>query len=457
MSTRTHVDEKGELVRASPTSITTFDLKGDRFACQRKWYFQSVLGVESVKGPEAALGDAVHLTFENALDDRESVELTTGLLSGAKALVDRVKAEGVLEVELREKIRIADVDINMRIDVVTPEGVLDWKTIKDLTRKKTPGELRANHQLLLNLLAIDDGRPEFKVEHGYVETKDLITAGKVRTDRTQAWVDRSTLDRYRERVTGVLAEMKAAARKKLEELPRADDFVCKYCSFSGNCPKENDAMTDLLARFEPEVSKRDVEVTQEVPAYLPPDAPKSDPAQAAIPVPGYAVTPAVIDATKPGPKFEVETPKVEVKPRKARRQLVKEEPKEEVKEVPKQEAMSVPAVITSIANVESREQALKDWVEARKLSVLESREALAETEASTAKVTVKSIHFSLGATVPTAQWASQRFEIGMTADVEGSVDDAYELLRAQVKSKLLAELESFALTLEGKKLNPNGK
>ena len=59
---------------------------------------------------------------------------------------------------------------------------------------------------------------------------------------------------------------------------------------------------------------------------------------------------------------------------------------------------------------------------------------------------MKSIHFSLGATVPTAQWASQRFEIGMTADVEGSVDDAYELLRAQVKSKLLAELESFALT-----------
>lgn len=455
MSTRTHVDKNGELVRASPTSITTFDLKGDRFACQRKWYFQSVLGVERVKGPEAALGDAVHLTFENALDDRESVELTTGLLSGAKALVDRVKSEGVLEVELREKIRIADVDINMRIDVVTPEGVLDWKTIKDLTHKKTPGELRANHQLLLNLLAIDDGRPEFKVEHGYVETKDLVTAGKVRTDRTQAWVDRSTLDRYRERVTGVLAEMKAAARKKLEELPRADDFVCKYCSFSGNCPKENDAMTDLLARFEPEVSKRDVEVTQEVPAYLPPDAPKSDPAQAAVPVPGYAVSPATIDATKPGPKFEVkvETPKVEVKPRKARRQLVKEEAKEEVKEEVK-DAATVPAMINSIANVESRDQALKDWVEARKL---ETQEAPAEIELVRPKVTVKSIHFSLGATVPTAQWASQRFEIGMTADVEGSVDDAYELLRAQVKSKLLAELESFALTLEGKKLNPNGK
>ena len=161
MSTRTHVDEKGELVRASPAQHHDVRLEGDRFACQRNWYFQSISSVESVKGPEAAQAMRCP-TFENALDDRgRSVD--DRLLSGAKAWSTESKPKACSKSSFAGKIRIADVDINMRIDVVTPEGVLDWKTIKRLDAQRRPGELRADRNSCSTCLPSTTGF-EFKVE-----------------------------------------------------------------------------------------------------------------------------------------------------------------------------------------------------------------------------------------------------------------------------------------------------
>ena len=74
------------------------------------------------------------------------------------------------------------------------------------------------------------------------------------------------------------------------------------------------------------------------------------------------MTPAVIDATKPGPKFEVGDPESGSEAAQGSSSTCEGRAERGSEGSAEAEAMSVPAVITSIANVESREQALKDWL-----------------------------------------------------------------------------------------------
>jgi hypothetical protein len=412
----------GKLVATSPSAIEAWD-ETTSFGCQRRWFFESVQGIRTESTQSQALGTALHARIESYLEpeklfldpDRGAKTDADRLFLAVKPLVDEIKAEGIVSIENAMKLDVAGVTVNGRIDVVTKTGILDWKTTSDFRRyAKTPGQLQKSTQMLLYAKWLDEQKElskmpmkqlsAYTLEHVYVQTK-----GKPITERVRAKINKEMLDVGMDRIISLVEEMKVAAGEPDVTKLKPDLTKCNRCPHLSYCPKENKTMASLLNRFKnadstpaSDTAPEAKPTAPEVFSVLPPDAPASSPELAAKPVPGFEA-PAVQEKRPRG------------RPPGAKNKAV-------FSEVPP---------------------------------------ALSETPAVTTspKVTVEynQVTIAWGCTVPTEQFANQRLDVTLSAKFTGDVDEAIADVSKRVRKALVAELESVALSLEGKKLNPGGK
>ena len=420
--------KSGVLVATSPSAIESYD-ESTAFGCARRFHFESVQGIRTESTASQALGTALHSRIEAYIAE-ESHQLNTlsseisRLFLAVKPLVDEIKAEGIVSVENAMKLDVAGVTVNGRIDVVTKTGILDWKTTSDFSRyAKTPGQLQKSTQMLLYAKWLDDSKqlPSYTLEHVYVQTK-----GKPIAERVRAKITKGMLDVGVDRIINLVEEMKVAAGEPDVTKLKPDLTKCNRCPHVAYCPKENKTMASLLNRFKnvdaTPVSDTMPDVKPTAPenfSVLPPDAPKSDPALAAKPVPGFEA-PALgkLTAASEMPGSVLVSPE----PKRSRGRPPGAKNKAVFSEVPP---------------------------------------TLSGTQAPTTspKVTVEynQVTIAWGCTVPTEQFANQRLDVTLSAKFTGDVDEAIADVSKRVRKALVAQLESVALSLEGKKLNPGGK
>ncbi len=444
-----HVIE-GKLVASSPSSIDAFD---DRtpFGCERRWWFSYVKGMREEETPQQSLGTALHARIENYIDAvRPAPEPgdEVRLFQAVKPVVAQIIEEGIVAVEQWMNLKLAGIQLRGRIDVETVNGILDWKTSSDITRyAKTPGELRKATPMILYAKWLHERRKaegtalqEYTLEHVYVQTKK-----KPLVERVQAKITPAMLDAATEEIIVTLERMKVAAEETDVSKLKPDRTKCSRCPFRNQCPQESSNLMSLLNRFKP--AEAVVATTAETQvSVLPPDAPKSDPAKAALPVAGF------VTITTP------EAPVQVIASAEAAAAL----PVTAAEEVTLAEEVAEELVVAQERR-RPRAKKAKETLEALDLDpdklLSEAQKQLSKNMPTAQKGTIeyKTVTVAHGATVPTVQFGGQRIDLSVTANFTGDVDVATEEVSRKVRELLLKELEKVALTLSGPKLNPGGK
>lgn len=232
----------------SPSQMDTFT------DCNRKWYFQSVVGIKPPSSASAQLGTAVHAALEAfVLDGKTPDERTkSGAIAAAGIPYARHDPTRPLVVELdmaqhpAHRLTLAGVPIAGRIDLIDPHAdpllIQDWKTTTDFKWAKTEGELRKNTQAIwYSRFAIDlYGRDKARFRH-----VTLLTTGKPEVQETGVTLTRSEIasafDAYTPKVERMIAT--APARDASEVAPTLTACM-KYggCFFRERCRSMGDRL-----------------------------------------------------------------------------------------------------------------------------------------------------------------------------------------------------------------------
>jgi hypothetical protein len=287
-------------LKLSPSQIEAFD-PDTTWGCNRAWWFKYVQKIQGPPDASQQLGTDVHAQIEHYIKTGQNV-LGKIAMSG-KAIIDGIKLlnpviEGDISYPFGEDLMRGRVDVRL----VSPPRIVDWKTTSSIEKyAKTPGDLRKNTQMLIYA---DWHRKQNGVipslMHVYFQTKGNVPAVEVLTHITEEQLDTGIA-----RIKKLVEQIHVVAEQKtVQEITpnlRACD-VGRGCPFRHVCPRYEGVTTvaSLLEKFKtkapdappPQIVKADLKPPIFEPKervkladVLPPDAPKSDPAKAAEPLP----------------------------------------------------------------------------------------------------------------------------------------------------------------------------
>ena len=265
---------EGTLVEVSPSMISTFD--GDSaFGCERRGWFKYVAGLpEQVTGNQA-LGTSLHKLIEQRLKSCKKPEVVdneaAGLYLAGESMIEEIAARNILSVEEQLcAFEIAGVKLKGFIDVVTEDGIVDWKTTSDINKYgKTAEELTTDTQMILYAKSVHPRLSRVSLAHGQFQTRGRAKARLVETSVTQGHIDKQINDviipavnRIKEVATFTTAEQATPTRTK-----------CFSCAFRAHC--STDEANTVKSFFKSFVTASgDSSVNLPAPV-IPPDAPHS--------------------------------------------------------------------------------------------------------------------------------------------------------------------------------------
>lgn len=407
----------GKLLQVSPSSINAFDATTP-FGCERRWFFRYVLDKPEPQTGNLMLGTNLHAMNEEYLANNKlllSTQQCTDLFNQGKHYLDEIRPR-VKAVEQQVKASLAGVPLLGYCDVVLEDGIVDWKTSKDVKRYgKKPFELKRDTQMLVYARELLPGRETWKLVHGQYQTE-----GKTLFSLSETVIRKYELDAHFENVIIPLVErMKKAAGEKEVSALQADREKCFRCPHKLYCPKEEDPIMSFLSKFK---KQNEVVVVEPAPV-LPPDAPASQPALAAKPVEGFTPVPAprkmnIVDVpveapASPPPPAPVATPAdaPAAKRGPGRPPGAKNKPKEEAREVADRQVAA----------------AVRGFV----------------AEVNGAPLTVKTVTLTHGLTLNLGNYNSARVDVAMSAEVAGDLSAAFAQLSDLVREKLSEEMEGY--------------
>lgn len=412
-------------MRLSATAIQAYDTK-EFGGCNRKWYFKYVDGIKEPKTPALELGDAVHKCIEYFLKDGSIPDTSSppGRLFGAMLPeVERVKAESIVAVERPFNLPLVpDISMTGKIDIVRPQGPLDWKTSSNLKNVPTPFKLMRSTQMQIYAWAFEKlgyGRPQF-VSHVYVQTK-----GPALTQRVDAPLSEAVLTEGLSGVINISKEILSASK-----LPNANDLKpdrdkCRagtplQCPYLSICKPDKETVVNaielLKARINPASRPAALQApsAQEVQLIVPADAPIPAPAAAAprVEAPAPAPAPAPLPA-KRGPG-------------RPKRVAVVDIPGGAMVVGPPPVEAPAPATTATTATTAAAATATEP-----KAPLL-------------TKFQPKQVSVSMTGKLNMGHFQSLDVQVGQTADFEGDANEAFVQLMTLVKKQLDAALESVA-------------
>lgn len=255
----------GKLRQVSASQIQKFD-PSQQGGCNRRWYFDKVLGLSEPTTKSQATGTSIHGEIEHYLKTGENV-LGKVALAGLQFIPESTEfSRQCLEVEIDlTNKEICEVPLTGRIDLLSTGSVwidedglvqeqandeceiIDWKTTSNLTYAKSGQELFDTVQMPLYAACIAQDQPglqAIRLSHVYFQTRGAAKAKKA----TALF----SIDKIRERYNAigqVVESMKEAARlTDVRELPANLDACMSFgrrCTYWDNCPRAQQDVFDL--------------------------------------------------------------------------------------------------------------------------------------------------------------------------------------------------------------------
>ena len=436
--------ENGTIRILSPSMINKFD-STQSFGCERRWWYRYVKGLDEPQIGNQQLGERVHALIEAFLAKRElGMEIppedeSYGIYLSGQRMVEEVAKRTILGVEAPlPEFKLDEVPVCGYVDVITSDGIIDWKTSSDIRRYgKTESDLATDTQMTIYALAVHPQRPAVKLAHGQFQTKGTKRANFVEVEVTD-----KHLASHRDNVIIPLVQrMKSAASESdVRKLPR-NEKSCFNCHYKSHCPTaEGENIMSFFSKMKssaPEVRSEQANQSQPI---LPPDAPKSDPAKAAEPVEGFSPVPPpkerrmpMIDVPSPSADLAHEAPKPTPPPTPA----APAEPAKRGRGRPPGSKNKVKSV-TLHGPV---------GVDLRGIPEAVLSGSLDEGVVNAAQgIVIKSTTITKGYTVNVGAFNSVRFDVSMTAEGEG----VYEALKAEVDAALEAEVSKYQAEVDAK-------
>lgn len=231
MSNEKRPDPTDALPNAVKASASSLKLLKE---CNRKWYFEKVMGLKPPVKSQAALnrGSELHKIVEAYLEGKTD-EIDDPLAVLHQAVLDARRAEQNLKVEDYFKIERGGITLRGFIDLHTARGIWDHKTSSDLKRYgETVETLPQNLQLNLyahHWFSLYPDAPTCTVGHIQYQTK-----GKPKVALVEATLTREQVERYMVEVVDPLL----ALQKEVAKLPGAEYVEPERtsCWNYGGCP-----------------------------------------------------------------------------------------------------------------------------------------------------------------------------------------------------------------------------
>lgn len=412
------MSEKG-LDSISPSKVDTYD-PVTTWGCPTRFFLKYVQERGEPEFAAGVVGTECHQQNEHYLKTGENV-LGRITLPG-KGIIDEYKPRVVgVEVQMPQDYHIEGIRISSRskTDVRLIDGVVDWKTTSKLAYMKTTEQLRKNSQIIIYLHAgWSKGWFSAKLSALWGDHVYFLTKGRPHAERVPALLD---IDKHLvpgiENVRRLVREMKDVAKETEAKKVPPNLNACnvgKGCPHRHYCPHQGgkeDIMASLMAKFKAESPGGVTEAVVEKPTgTLPPDAPKSDPAKAAEPMPA---------ADKPfNPIPEPLKPGLE--PRDINTGNVVTDP-------------ALRAIAGVPAAAEAPEKKKKPG----------RRPKIQDEEPKATGLVVKSVTVRHGLTLNMGNYQSARIEVEMSADIAGSSVDARVALGKQVYEAAMQEATKY--------------
>lgn len=283
----------GKLVEMSPSMIVQFDASTS-FGCEQRGVFKYVMGLEDPPSGNQELGTNLHALAEERLVTGKTPSgegEAFGLYLAGQAMIEQVAARKILKVEQPiPTFYISGVKVKGYNDVVTEDGIVDWKTSSDIRRYgKTSGQLAHDTAMVIYGKAEHPTLPTVKLAHGQFQTK-----GRKHTDFVEVEVTQQHLDAHIEKVIVPLVERMKELAAHPDRAVR-DFKKCFNCTFRPRCPTPG--AETVMGFFTKVINKETASVSAGSLlndgsfAVKSPDAPESKPELAAEPVAGFEPLP----------------------------------------------------------------------------------------------------------------------------------------------------------------------
>jgi len=250
----------GQLRQVSASQISKFDAS-QLGGCNRRWYFDKVLGISEPTTKSLERGTSVHSEIEHYLKTGENV-LGDIARAGMKFIPSEQIELHQIEVDLQNAM-IADVPLTGRIDLVNDSEfwigeygekqdqvcdsleIVDWKTTSNLSYAKSGLDLLQTVQMPLYGYHIGKHplKKYVRLSHVYFQTRG---AAKAKKSTALFSLDEIT-SRY-QAIERVVELMKQAAQlpnvTDLEPNPQSCHAFGRECAYAPQCPRSQRQLFD---------------------------------------------------------------------------------------------------------------------------------------------------------------------------------------------------------------------
>ena len=224
---------KSEIKNFSASQVVTF------LDCNRKWFFQKILGIKTPPSEKMRLGTAIHKGLEQFVEtgQYDHEQIVDGNTYNVHYYVEAAKPHlppGPYIVEQKISLETeTGIPWIGYVDLTTHEQITDYKTTSNLRYAKTPLELETNAQMVSYAKHYFENHPESDqviLLHIYIETKNKR---KINTHTSQTTVTREHIEEQWSLIQEILENMVSIAKlEKWEEVPANPPSCPKY----GGCP-----------------------------------------------------------------------------------------------------------------------------------------------------------------------------------------------------------------------------
>jgi CRISPR/Cas system-associated exonuclease Cas4 (RecB family) len=442
--------ENGVLKQLSPSSINKFD-STQAFGCERRWWFRYVKGLDEPQTGNQELGETLHALIEERLKTGKTPAVeheAAGLYLAGQAMIESVAQRKIIGIEMPVAgFALDGVRVQGFVDLVTEDGIIDWKTSSDINRYgKTEMDLAKDTQMIIYALAMHSDLESVKLAHGQFQTR-----GRKATNFVEVKVTQKHLAEHRDKVIIPLVQkMKsAAAETDVTKLPR-NEKSCFNCAFNTHCPStEGASVMSFFAKMKPAGTPAasvlagglQNAVTQPV---APPDAPASQPELAAKPVEGFEPVPP------PRKMKMIDVPSINSPSADLAHEAPKPTPPPDVQI----RSDELPPLVTFIQKPKGKGgrppgSKNKPKVVTPALDSMGDPMDLEATSEQSPKVVLKSVTVNKGYTINVGAFSGVRFDISATAE-GADFEQTYEALYALVNERLESEAAKYQAEIDAK-------
>ena len=233
------------MLNLSPSQIDSFD-NSSPFGCQRKWVWNKLLGFEDTQTGKQKLGEEVHEIMEARLRD-EKLPTASPEAHRLARLFDVSLVKDVTGIEDWLEFELYGAQFRGRADVVTLDGVWDWKTTSSISKyaKRT---LLGNTQMMLyaHWFFLHNPRMDTCIlRHVYFQTEG---AAKCSEKPVETMVTRDEVATFLEtKIKPLVEAMQGVADHRDITRVTPDLNKCNRCSFQPKCQElETNKMQEFL-------------------------------------------------------------------------------------------------------------------------------------------------------------------------------------------------------------------